>query len=55
MIRTIVFDIDGTLVDHARAERAAIESIYDSVRETIDYSLDWAMPSVYQYPAPCFW
>ncbi|MGE5593157.1 MAG: HAD family hydrolase [Betaproteobacteria bacterium] len=35
MVRAVVFDVDGTLVDHLGAERAALESIYRSVRQVI--------------------
>lgn len=33
MVRGILFDIDGTLLDHVSAERAAVQSLYSSIRE----------------------
>ncbi|MEW6228130.1 MAG: HAD family hydrolase [Bacillota bacterium] len=35
MVRAVVFDVDGTLIDHLGAERAALESIYGSVQQAI--------------------
>lgn len=35
MIRAVVFDIDGTLIDHIGAERAAVRSLFGSLRRLI--------------------
>jgi putative hydrolase of the HAD superfamily len=39
-MRAVVFDIDGTLVDHAGARRAGLEKLYGTLEEARRVSLD---------------
>jgi putative hydrolase of the HAD superfamily len=40
MIRAVVFDIDGTLVDHLGAQRAALAGLYEMLEEVKRVSFD---------------
>lgn len=54
MIRAIVFDVDGTLVDHLGAQQAGLEKLYSMLEEAQRVSVD-EFVAVWQREADRYW
>jgi putative hydrolase of the HAD superfamily len=54
MIRAVVFDVDGTLVDHLGAQRAGLEKLYSMLEEAQRVSVD-EFVAIWQREADRYW
>ena len=54
MIKAIVFDIDGTLVDHLGAQRAGLEKLYRTLEEAQRVSVD-EFVAIWQQESDRYW
>jgi putative hydrolase of the HAD superfamily len=53
-IRAVVFDVDGTLVDHLGAQRAGLEKLYAMLKEAQRVSVD-EFVAIWQREADRYW
>lgn len=54
MIRAVVFDVDGTLVDHLGAQQAGLEKLYGTLEEAQRVSVD-EFVAIWQREADRYW